>query len=266
MSIKLFVSDIDGTLLLPGKNPSQKNLDAIKKMQDAGIIFTIATGRMHPAAVPIAQFAGITAPIISYNGAMIKTLSGEILYSDYLSPELVLELINFFEEKKVHLQTYSEDVLRFASRNKFTEGYESSQRVLGEPVGWDGLKKFTSKVCKVLGIFESVEENEKVSAELKERFGDKIEVTKSTPIFAEIMNKGISKAAAIKILAENFRIDISEVAAIGDSDNDLPMLMAAGTGIAMGNATDEVKKSCKVITTNCEDDGFANAVEKFIFS
>ena len=256
MSIKLFVSDIDGTLLLPGKNPSQKNLDAIKKMQDAGIIFTIATGRMHPAAEPIAKFAGIT---------MIKTLSGEILYSDYLSPELVLELINFFEEKKVHLQTYSEDVLRFASRNKFTEGYESSQRVLGEPVGWDGLKKFTSKVCKVLGIFESVEENEKVSAELKERFGDKIEVTKSTPIFAEIMNKGISKAAAIKILAENFRIDISEVAAIGDSDNDLPMLMAAGTGIAMGNATDEVKKSCKVITTNCEDDGFANAVEKFIF-
>ena len=264
MSIKLFVSDIDGTLLIPGKNPSPKNLEAIKKMQDAGIIFTIATGRMYPAAFKIAQFAGITAPIISYNGAMIKTLGGEILHSDYLPPEIVLELINFFEEKNVHLQTYSEDILRFPKRNKFTEAYEASQRVLGDPVGWEDLKKFTSKVCKVLGIFESVEENEKISAELKEKFGDKISVTKSAPIFAEIMNKDTSKAAAVKILADNFGLEKDEVATIGDSDNDLPMLLAAGTGIAMGNATEEVKKSCKAITSTCEEDGFAEAVYKFI--
>ena len=264
MSIKLFVSDIDGTLLLPGKNPSQKNLDAIKKMQEAGIIFTIATGRMYSAAVPIAKFAGVTAPIISYNGAMIKTLSGEVLHSDYLPPEMVLELINFFEEKNVHLQTYSEDILRFPERNKFTKAYEASQRVSGGAVGWDGLKKFTSKVCKVLGIFESVEENEKISAELKEKFGDKIEVTKSAPMFAEVMNSGTSKAAAVKILAEKFNIRKDEVATIGDSDNDLPMLLAAGTGIAMGNADEEVKKSCKAITSTCEEDGFAEAVYKFI--
>lgn len=264
MSIKLFVSDIDGTLLLPGKNPSAKNVEAIKKMQDAGIIVTIATGRMHPAAVPIAKFAGITAPIISYNGASIKKSDGEILHIDYLSPEVVLELVEFFAARNHHLQTYSEDILRYPEKNKFTDMYEASQKVLGEAVGWNGLKKFTSKVCKLLGIAETVEENIKISAELQEKFGDKIGVTKSAPIFAEIMNKGTSKASAIKILAEKFGIDKSEIATIGDSDNDLPMLLAAGTSIAMGNATDEVKKSCTVTTSNCEDDGFAEAVYKYI--
>ena len=265
MSIKLFVSDIDGTLSLPGKSPSQKNIDAVKKMHDAGIIVTIATGRMHKAALSTAKALGINAPIISYNGAMIKTAEGEILYSNFLAPELVLELIDFFQANNLHLQTYSGEVLRYAVDNKFTKQYERDIKVKGEAVGWDGLKKYTSQVCKVLGIVDSAEENAKVAAKLRERFSDRITVTKSAPVLVEIVNPGISKASAIKILADKFNIKQDEVAAIGDGDNDLPMLKAAGLGIAMGNATDAVKKSCKVITSNCEDDGFANAVEKFIF-
>ena len=264
MPIKLFVSDIDGTLIVSGKEPSARTIEAVKKMQDAGVIVTIASGRMHSAVVPLAKAVGVTAPLISYNGAMIKTIGGEILYSNFLAPELVLELIDFFQANNIYLQTYSGEVLRYAERTKFTRQYESDIKVKGEEVGWDGLKKFTSQVCKVLGIVKDEEENAKVAAKLRERFSDRITITKSAPVLVEIMNPGISKAAAIKILAKKFNFDISEVAAIGDGDNDLPMLEAAGLGIAMGNATDAVKKSCKVITSNCEDDGFAVAVDKYI--
>ena len=264
MSIKLFVSDIDGTLVMPGQYPSEKNVEAIQKMIDAGIIFTIATGRMYRAALNIAKKCGVNVPIITYNGALIKTVDGEVIYKNCLEPEMVLELVKFFEEKNIHLQTYSEDILRYPKKNKITDSYETSQKVLGEPVGWDDLKKYTSDVCKVLGIFENGEENFKISRELKEKFGDKIDITKSTDIFAEIINKGVSKAAATKILAQKYGFEKSEVAAIGDADNDLPMLLAAGTSIAMGNATDEVKKSCTFITKNCAEDGFAEAVYKYI--
>ena len=266
MSIKLFVSDIDGTLAISGKNPSPKNVEAVKKMQEAGIIVTIATGRMYRAAVPVAKAAGMNAPIISYNGALIKKMDGEVIYKNYLEPETVLELVNFFEEKNIHLQTYSDDILRYPKKNKFTEAYESTQKVSGEAVDWDDLKKYTSNVYKVLGIFESETDNAKITRELQEKFGDKIDITKSAPIFAEIINKGVSKASATKILAQKYGFDKSEVAAIGDADNDLPMLLAAETSIAMGNATDEVKKSCKFITSNCEDDGWAEAVYKYILN
>ena len=116
MSIKLFVSDIDGTLAISGKNPSPKNVEAVKKMQEAGIIVTIATGRMYRAAVPVAKAAGMNAPIISYNGALIKKMDGEVIYKNYLEPETVLELVNFFEEKNIHLQTYSDDILRYPKK------------------------------------------------------------------------------------------------------------------------------------------------------
>ncbi len=265
MAIKLFVSDIDGTLLMPGKMPSEKNIEAIHKMQKAGIIFTIATGRMYPATVPIVKAIGVDAPIISYNGAMIRTQE-KILHSDYIQKDLICEIVDFFQARNFHLQTYSNDVLRYPAKNKLTDMYEASQKTLGESVGWEGLKKFTENVCKLLGLSDIPEECSKISAELRENFSGRIEVTRSAPMLVEIMNKGVSKAAAVKILAQKFNIDISEVAAIGDSDNDLSMLKVAGTSIAMGNATDEVKKTCKFITSGCEADGFAAAVEKFILA
>ena len=264
MAIKLFVSDIDGTLAVPGKMPSEKNILAFRKMADTGIMATIATGRMYRAALPMAKAVGIKMPIITYNGALIKSADGEVLYSSYIAPELVEELVEYFQEKNVHLQTYSEDVLRYAERNKFSDSYEAAQKAAGEAVGWENLKKYTVKVCKVLGIFENAEANNKFSVELKERFAGRIDVTRSHPVLAEIINPGVSKAAAIKILAEKYGFTKSEVAAIGDGDNDLPMLLEAGTSIAMGNATDEVKAACKLTVGNCEDDGLAQAVEEYI--
>lgn len=265
MSVKLFVSDIDGTLVISGKNVSEKNIVAVKKMVDAGIIVTIATGRMYRTSLHVAEELQVNVPIITYNGALIKSVSGEIFHEQCLSPEIVVELANFFEENNLYVQSFSEDILRFPFRCEHSNTYESLMKISGEAVGWDGLRKFTSHVYKFLSISDTAEEADKVIAMLKNKFGEKINVMKSTPTLVEIVCPGVSKAAAVKILAEKFGVDISEVMAIGDSENDLPMLLAAGKGIAMGNAVDAVKNSCDFQTGLCENDGFAEAVEKFVF-
>ena len=263
--IKLFVSDIDGTLLIPGKKISARNIDAVKRMTDAGIIVTIATGRMYRAALPIAKELGVNVPIITYNGALIKSTNGEIIHAEYLPENLVVDIVSFYEKRGWHLQSYSEDKLIVPVYNDHIKTYEESQKVKAEVVGWEGMKARTFQVCKLLSIAETEEENLQHMAELKKEFGDKIEITKSAPVFTEIICHGVSKASAIKILAEKFNIPREKVMAIGDSDNDLAMLKAAGIGVAMGNATDEVKNFCAFITGNCEDDGFAQAVDKFVF-
>ena len=254
MSVKLFVSDVDGTLLSAGKKISARNIEAVKRMTDAGITVTIATGRMYRAALPIAKELGVNVPIITYNGALIKATDGKVIHAEYLPEDIVVELVNFYEKHGWYLQNYSED----------TE-YEASQKVKANVIGWDGMKKKTSHVCKLLSIADNLDETLRRMAKLKAAFGDKIDVTKSTPIFTEIICPGVSKAAAIKILSKKLGVDKSEIMAIGDSDNDLPMLKAAGTSIAMGNATDEVKKACDLVTGICEEDGFSQAVDKFVF-
>ncbi|MBR5912961.1 MAG: HAD family phosphatase [Selenomonadaceae bacterium] len=265
MKIKLFVSDIDGTLLVPKKKISARNINAVKRMTDAGITVTIATGRMYRAALPIAQELGVNVPIITYNGALIKSVDGEIIYENCLPENLVVEIVKFYEKRGWHLQSYSEDILYVPEYNKFVQEYEASQKVQANVIGWEGMKGKHFKVCKMLSIAESEEENLRHMAELKAVFGNKIDVTKSAPIFTEIVCPNVSKASAVTILAEKLGVVRAEVLAIGDADNDLPMLKVAGISVAMGNATEEVKKSCDLITGLCEDDGFAQAVDEFVF-
>lgn len=264
MAVKLFVSDIDGTILVSGKKISAANLAAIKKMADAGIIVTIATGRMYSAALPIAQELGVDVPIITYNGALIKSAGGEILHAESIPAALVVELTNFFEKRGWYLQNYSGDSLFYPARNRYTELYETLQKISGREVGWDGMRSLTENVYKLLSISAGAEETAERMAAVRAEFGGRIETTKSHPQFVEISGVGVSKASAVKILAQKFGVDKSEVMAIGDSDNDLPMLKAAGISVAMGNGTDEVKRACTYVTANCEDDGFALAVEKYV--
>jgi len=263
--IKLFVTDIDGTLLPTASvKVPEKNIEAVQKMIKAGVKVVIATGRMHSAALPIANQLGEPVPIISYNGALIKSSAGEILHAQYMNSADVIAIINFFEERGWHLQTYSDDVLYVPKRTDEVKFYEEMIKVHAVEVGWDGLRTRAKDVPKVLTVSDTPEEALRRLDEARKFFGGQVEITRSAAQFTEFMALGVSKAGAIKILAEKFGIDNAQIMAIGDSENDLQMITSVGCGVAMGNAVDTVKKVSPHITDTCENGGFAKAVYKYV--
>ena len=264
--IKLCVSDIDGTLLPTGGKISAANVEAVQKMMRAGVQFSIATGRMYSAALAVAAQLGVAVPIIAYNGALIKSSAGEVLHTHFMDEAIVLKLINFFSERGKHLQSYSDDILYVPERNSLVEYYEQVIKVKSVAVGWEGLRERVKGVTKLLTISDKPDEILDDMNTVRKIFGSEVEVTRSNVRFAEFMSKGVTKAGAIKILADKFGVDIADVMTIGDSDNDLPMLLAAGCGVAMGNAVPAVKEACPRITDTCERDGFAKAVYEYVLS
>ena len=262
--VKLFVTDLDGTLLPDGSKVSAKNIEAAQAAVEAGVTVTIATGRMYKASLPVAKNLGVEVPIITYNGALIKKTSGEVLYHNYLKPELVRQIVDFCEARGWHLQSYSNDELYLVERDAYARDYEAAQEITGHVVGWDGLREHTEAVCKMLSITSGQQETEAHMAELRAHFGDILSSVQSQPHYVEIINPGVSKAEGVKRLAALLGIDISETMAIGDGRNDLPMLGAAGQAVAMGNAVPEVKEICQHITDTCENDGWAQAVYKYV--
>ncbi|MBQ4404607.1 MAG: HAD family phosphatase [Selenomonadaceae bacterium] len=263
--IRLFVTDIDGTLLPVGSGVvPAKNIEAVQAMVKAGVKVAIATGRMYSAALPIAAQLGVPVPIIAYNGALIKSSAGEILHAQYMDAENVLELINFFEKRGWHLQSYSDDILYVPERNELVKFYEKMIRVEAVEVGWDGLRALTKNIPKLLTVSDTPEEALVKLDEAKKFFSGRVEITRSAARFTEFMALGVSKAGAIKILAEKFGVDNAEILAIGDSDNDLAMITSVGCGVAMGNAVPAVKAAVTRITDTCENDGFAKAVYDYV--
>lgn len=263
--IKLFVTDIDGTLLSAGSGTvPAKNIEAVQAMTRAGVKVAIATGRMYRAALPIANQLGVPVPIIAYNGALIKSSAGEIIHTHYMDEAIVIELIKFFEDSGLYVQLYSGDILYVPERNFYVEFYEKSQKVKAVEVGWNGMRNHAKDVSKLLSISDKPDELSDSMNAISKNFSAQVEVTRSHPMFAELTASGVTKAGAIKILAEEFGIDNEEILAIGDSENDLAMLTSVGCGVAMGNAVDTVKAACTRITDTCENYGFAKAVYDYV--
>lgn len=263
MSIKLVVTDLDGTLLNKNHEVTETNKKAVRAAVDLGVTVTIATGRMYSSALPYAKQLGVDVPIITYNGALIKSVSGEVLFARYIDPEVVKEVSAFCRKKDWYLQIYHNDELYFKERNGKAKGYEALAGIHGIAAG-DDLYTMQDRIPKMLVITKSGEESDAFVKVLQAHFDGKIFATKSNPTYIEIVHPKVNKAVALDVLMEKLNVTKDEVMAIGDSNNDVPMLRAAGMSIAMGNANEEIKSFCTAVTEDCAHDGVAAALRKYI--
>ena len=264
MAVKLFVSDLDGTMLPDGNVVSAENIAAVRRAVEAGVMVTIATGRMFEAALPVARALGVDVPIISYNGGLIKSPSGRVYEEHTVDSALAHNIIAFCKERGWYIQSYSGGVLRYVEACDESHFYENSQKLTGEAVGWDGLFAHTEGNCKLLLVTKELSVTLARAEAVLAAFGERVDVTRSADCLIEIVPKGVSKASALMSLAAKLGIAIEETMAIGDAYNDLPMLKAAGKSIAMGNAFPAVKEVTDYETLTCTENGLAAAIYHYV--
>ncbi len=260
---KMIAIDLDGTLLTDGLEVTANTMAAIRQSVEHGVVVTIATGRMYPSAQRIALELGLDAPMITYQGAMIKSAtSGEVLRERVVSYEIAQKCIHLAAEKKMHIQVYQDDVLYSAVDNEYVKAY-SKEVGVGYKVEPDLLGLAKNGFMKLLFIDEP-EALAPVQEELKAILGDEACIEKSKKRYLEVTHPDANKGSALKFLAEELGIDRSEVIGIGDNFNDLDLVEAAGFGIAMGNAVDELKELADYTSLSNNEEGVLHVLNKFI--
>jgi len=261
--IKMVVTDIDGTIYSPENGITDNVKSCIQNLYKNGIKVVIATGRSYSSAKKIADRLEIECPFICYQGGLVNAYDGKILDVKYLEEKPARKIIEICRKKNIHLNVYVEDVLYVEDDNDYIKDYIGDKGIDYFKVNSFDELDF-SKLNKMLAINYDTNLIDELTYELKEKF-PQIYVVKSTDFFCEIANKEATKGNGIKFLANKYGFSINDVMAIGDQNNDIEMVEAAGVGVAMGNGTDVIKSKAKYITDTIKNDGFVKAVNKFVW-
>lgn len=267
MKYKMIVTDLDDTLLNSEKKISPVDLEAIMKAQEAGVKFILCSGRPTFAMRDLAKeikAAEYNSYILSFNGSIITECStGKNIFEASLEKEDLHLMYDFSRKHNTHILTYINDEIISETESEYidveTDLTKMNHRVV------KSFKEYVDRGAVKCMLLAEPSYLKKVEEELKKEYGDRYSIAISKPFFLEVTKLGIDKGVAVKKLAEKLGIAIDEVIAVGDSFNDLPMLKAAGTSVAVENAHPEIKKQVDHIVKSNNDGGIADLISKFIF-
>lgn len=263
-AIKMITIDLDGTLLRSDGSVSDRTVRTLQAARDKGVVVAIATGRMYQTARPYGERLGLgDSPLLLFAGGLIETLeSKKILFQQVIPREWAQELADLARRRGWQLQTYIDDVLRAARDDEWIRDYERITHSKACICGDDfyHVQGDCNKLLSRGGHDDLVARK----ALIEKTFPGRFNVLFSAPTFLEIMPQGVDKGKGIRRLGELYGITADEIMALGDSQNDLDMLKAAGFPVAMTNAADEVRAVASYVTASNDDDGVAAAVEKFV--
>lgn len=268
---KLIVTDMDGTVLGENHQITDENKNALKEAEKMGIKVVFATGRFHDSAKDHVNFLEEVMPIISSNGSIIKhPITNEVLYSNFIDRDICLKIMDILDGYNLRYQVYTDE--------KILQKYETEEEMIfmkefiaknfsdkTEIVFKKDLREDVknSKVLK-FNIMEMEKPELLDRARVDLTFIKNIEITSSWKNNLEIMSEGSHKGKAIEYLSDLLGIDRESIIAFGDNYNDLSMIEFAGTGVAMGNAEEEVKKIANHVTSRNGESGVAKAINSLV--
>lgn len=263
MNYKMVAIDMDGTLLTPELKISGKTIEAVRKVIDSGVIVTLSTGRMYPAALPFALELQLDVPLITCNGALIKcSRTGKEYHKKALSREHCMEILEYSISSDLNISLYKDDDI-------YTNGpynlYIHEEIDKTEPLIVNDLKSVVDdSIIKIMVSSKNKSALEYHSNTISKSYKDILNIYFSLPWFVEVVHKEANKKHALEYLSRHFNIKKEEIIAIGDNFNDMEMMQYAGLGVAMGNAPDYLKEAADYVTRSNDEDGVRHVLEKFI--
>lgn len=259
---KLAAIDLDGTLLGSDHKVSLVNAAAVKRAAAQGAKIVLASGRQWHTIDAFAEIIGLPpeAPIIAYNGAMIRTHGGDTWFHQPLPAEASLEIVRYCDEHGCHLNLYLDDVLYVRDDTHWGRMYQQRTGTVPHIVG--DLKQFAGRQPTKLILIDTLQVTNRLLAHFQVQFGDSLYIIKTEDEYLEFMDPGVSKGVALAQTAKHLEVIQAQCVAFGDSYNDIPMLQWAGLGVAMENAREAVKAAADKIAPRNDADGVAQMLDQ----
>jgi Cof subfamily protein (haloacid dehalogenase superfamily) len=262
--VKLLLADVDGTLVTQQKELTDRAIAAVGKLHEAGVIFAITSGRPPRGMAMLIEPLDLQTPIAAFNGGLIVDREMNVIEQRVLPEDLVVPVTKLMESFSLDVWLYSGADWYVPKADGPHVDREAWTVKFQPKVMKDGVNGLTENVAKLVGVSDDHDAVAKAATAAHDKFGDHVTAAASQPYYLDVTHPKANKGDVAKYLAGRYKIDPEDIATIGDQPNDVLMFAHSGLSIAMGNASPEVKRAARRVTTSNEDEGFANAVERFI--
>jgi Cof subfamily protein (haloacid dehalogenase superfamily) len=262
-AIRLVLADVDGTLVTPDKVLTERAVKAVRRLGEAGILFAITSGRPPRGMSMLVEPLAITTVIAGFNGGVLVDRDMTVIEQRVVPGELVVPVAGLFGSFGLDTWVYR-GADWYVPDPRGAHVARETATVRFEPQVMTGLDGLTSDVAKLVGVSDDLDAVARAAAAAHDRFGDQVAAARSQPYYLDVTHPEANKGAVARYLSARYAIAPQAIATIGDMPNDVLMFAHSGLSIAMGNASPEVQRAARRITTANTEEGFAVAVERFI--
>ena len=264
--IRMVIADVDGTLVTQEKILTKRAAEAVLRLHEAGILFTITSGRPPRGMAMLIEPLKLTQPLAAFNGGVLIQPDLKTVVDQKFLPAGVPEtVIAAIEGHGLDVWLYTD--IEWYVRDANAPHVAREQWTVKFPPTvvktFDGL---LGRVAKIVGVSDDLERVAKCEKDVQQAGGTHVSAARSQPYYLDVTHPQANKGEVVLSLSRLLNIPSEEIATIGDMPNDVLMFKKSGVSIAMGNASPEVQASATYVTSSNEEEGFANAIEKVVLN
>jgi hypothetical protein len=258
--IALVVSDVDGTLLTKDKTLTEGTRRAVRRLEESGVGFTITSSRPTIGMRFLIEPLQITLPVGAFNGSSIVDAQLNPIEQHLIPASAVQRSIDILDEFGVDVWLFTNDQWLARSGDGAYVPLEK-RTIKADPIIVPDFTPYLSSACKLVGACADAALLQRCEAAMQKALGAQATAVRSQSYYLDVTPPGCDKGTFVQAMAKRLGVSTGAVATIGDMQNDLAMFRTSGISIAMGNATDDVKKLATHVTTSNADEGFAGAID-----
>jgi Cof subfamily protein (haloacid dehalogenase superfamily) len=262
-TIAAVLADIDGTLVTREKVVTPRAIDAIERLHEQGVLFAITSGRPPLGMRMLVEPLEMQGSMAAFNGGIIVQPDMSIVDERAIPADVTPSVMDTIWAHGLYVWIYrAADWYITDLHAPHAEREASNVRFQPTVVAsYDGL---LDRVVKIVGVGDDHDLVARCEAAVQAQFGAYVSAARSQPHYLDVTHPTANKGVVVERLSHYYKIPLAQVVTVGDQWNDVLMFRRSGFSIAMGNASDEVKREATWVTASNEDEGFAKAVEEFV--
>lgn len=261
--IRLVIADVDGTLVTPEKELTERARRAVLALRAAGVAFAITSGRPPRGMSMLVGPLGLTTPIAAFNGGMLVHPDLSPIEEQNLPTSIVGQIVEAIRRHDLDVWVYRG--ADWFVRTLTAPHVDREQRTVRfAPTAVSSFDDLHEGIVKIVGVGDDLQAVARCEADVRRQFGDHVSAARSQPYYLDVTHPNANKGAVVRRLSVLLDVPAELIATVGDMPNDVLMFALSGLSIAMGNASPEVQRAARRVTGSNTEDGFAEAVERFV--